>query len=151
MLDGYISDLEPGDELRSVTFTVTPHMAAAYARGMEEHFESFQGPAPDGTGQMRSPAAIHTDKMRLLEENCSKEQRLHGEQAKDARMHYEYEAQQHSPAFVGDELTVTGRITDKYERRGRTFLCYALEVNTADGRLVTSYKDKTLLRYKKED
>ncbi len=73
MLDGYISDLEPGDVLRSVTFTVTPHMAAAYARGMEEHFEPFQCPSPDGTRQMRSPTAIHTDKMRLLEENCKKE------------------------------------------------------------------------------
>jgi hypothetical protein len=91
---------------------------------------------------------IHVEKMRILEANCLKERRLQGEIAPDARIHYEYHAIQHSAAYVGERLIVSGKIADKYERRGRTVLCYYLETHTADGRLVTTYNDKTVLKYK---
>ena len=64
----------------------------------------------------------------------------------DARIHFEYHCTQHSPAFVGDELVVSGRIKDRFERKGREYLQYELEVKAGD-RLVTSYLDRTLLRY----
>jgi hypothetical protein len=35
-------------------------------------------------------------------------------------------------------------------KRGRTYIDYYLEVRTADGRLVTTYTDKTLLKYEPE-
>ena len=38
----------------------------------------------------------------------------------------------------------------KYVKRGRTYIDYYLEVRTADGRLVTTYTDKTLLKYRPE-
>ena len=65
----------------------------------------------------------------------------------DARVHYEYHARHLSPAFVGEELVVTGRILDRYEKRGRVYLQYRMEVHTADGRLVTEYTDRTVLKY----
>jgi hypothetical protein len=67
----------------------------------------------------------------------------------DARVHFEYHAKHHSPAYVGEKVIVTGHIVDKYVRREREYLWYYLEVRTADGRLVTTYNDLTLLRYKK--
>jgi hypothetical protein len=66
----------------------------------------------------------------------------------DARIHYEYHAQHHSPAFVGEELVVSGRIEERYIKRGGDYLFYNLKVETSDGRLITTYKDRTLLSYK---
>ncbi len=152
MLDGYIHDLEPGDVFRPVVYTVTAHMAAAYAHGSEDITELYQSSQPDGRPQIRPATAIHSDKMRLLEANCLKERRLHNEQGTTTqRVHYEYEVQYHSIVYVGDELEVTGKIVDKYERRGRLYLAYEIEVKTTDGRPIASYKDRTLLGYKKKE
>jgi acyl dehydratase len=94
---------------------------------------------------------IHVDKMRILEKNCLKEQRISGQTGPNARVHYEYHATHHSPAYVGETLIVSGQITDRYVKRGRTYIDYRLEVRTADGRLVTTYTDKTLLKYAREE
>ena len=100
---------------------------------------------------MRPPTMIHVDKMRILEANCDKERRIAGMKGPDARVHYEYHAKHHSPAYVGEKLVVTGRIVDKYVKRGRPYLWYYLEVHTSDGRLVTTYNDLTVLRYKVDE
>jgi hypothetical protein len=150
MLGGYISDLEAGDEFKPVTYVLTAFMASEYAHSVEETCEWYHSPlSPEGR-QIRPPTMIHVDKMRILEENCLKERRVSGEIAPDARVHYEYYARQHSPAYVGETLTVSGKITDKYVKRGRTYINYYLEVRAGDGRLVTTYTDKTLLKYTPE-
>ena len=51
---------------------------------------------------------------------------------------------------MGERVVVTGHIVDKYVKRGRPYLWYYLEVRTSDGRLVTTYNDLTVLRYKTE-
>jgi hypothetical protein len=147
MLGGYISDLEAGDVFEPVEYVLTAYMCSEYAHGVEESREWFHGVQSPPGRQIRPPTMIHVDKMRILEKNCLKEQRVSGARGPDARVHYEYHARHHSPAFVGERLVVTGRITDRYVKRGRTYIDYALEVRTADGRLVTTYTDKTLLRY----
>jgi hypothetical protein len=150
MLDALISDLEPGDEFRPVRYQLTEFMAQEYAHGTEQDPDDFLIEIDGELRQARMPTAVHSDKMRLLEEN-TEEKRLGGGYAKDARVHYEYEAQHHSPAFVGEEIVLTGRITDKYERKGRHYLAYQIEVKTADGRPVTTYHDRTLLRYREDE
>jgi N-terminal half of MaoC dehydratase len=147
MLGGYISDLEAGDVFEPVEYVLTGYMCSEYAHGVEESCEWFHGARSPAGRQIRPPTMIHVDKMRILEKNCLKEQRVSGARGPDARVHYEYHARHHSPAFAGERLVVTGRITDRYVKRGRTYIDYALEVRTADGRLVTTYTDKTLLRY----
>lgn len=147
MLGGYISDLEAGDVFAPVEYVLTPYMASQYAHGVEENCEWFHSSQSPVARQIRSPTMIHVDKMRLLEKNCLKEQRVSGAKGPHARVHYEYHARHHSPAFVGERLIVSGRITDRYVKRGRTYIDYALEVRTSDGRLVTTYTDKTLLKY----
>jgi hypothetical protein len=151
MLGGLISDLEAGDEFEPVRYMLTPLAAGQYAHGVEEHCEWFYSEASPWGRQIRMPTMIHSDKMRILEVNCPREARVSGMSAEDARIHYEYHARHHSPAFVGEELVVSGRIADRYERRGREYLLYELEVRTADGRLVTEYSDRTVLKYLKEE
>jgi hypothetical protein len=157
MLGGYISDLEAGDVFEPVEYILTPFMCSEYAHGVETAREWFHSPRAPSGRQMRPPTMIHVDKMRILEANCLKEQRVSAggrittaAKGPDARIHYEYHSRQHSAAYVGERLIVSGKITDKYIKRGRPYLEYYLEVRTAEGRLVTTYTDKTLLRYKKE-
>jgi hypothetical protein len=149
MLGGYISDLEAGDVFEPVEYVVTAFMASEYAHGVEENWEGFHSAHAPGGRQIRPPTMIHVDKMRILEANCLKEQRVGGAKGPHARIHYEYNARHHNPAYIGERLVVSGRITDKYVKRGRTYIDYALEVRTADGRLVTTYTDKTLLAYER--
>ncbi len=150
MLDGTIADLEPGDEFRPVRYLLTEFIAEEYAHGMEQDPDDYLVEVDGELRQVRLPTAVHSDKMRLLEANTN-ETRLEGHYAKDARVHYEYEAQHHSPAFVGEEIVLTGRIIDKYVRKGRQYLSYEIEVKTGDGRPVTTYHDRTLLRYRTEE
>jgi hypothetical protein len=150
MLGGYISDLEAGDVFEPVEYELTAFMASEYAHGVEENWEGFHASTPSQR-QIRPPTMIHVDKMRILEKNCLKEQRISGQTGPNARVHYEYHATQHSPAYVGETLIVSGEITDRYVKRGRTYIDYRLEVRTADGRLVTTYTDKTLLKYAREE
>jgi hypothetical protein len=148
MLGGMISDLETGDEFKPIRYTVTSLMTAEYAHGVEETAEWFLSADNPLGRQVRIPLMIHADKMRLLEVNCPKEARLSGVRGPDARVHYEYHARHRSPAYVGEELIVTGRILERYTKRNREYLHYQMEVHTADGRLVTEYTDHTLLRYR---
>ncbi len=147
MLGGYISDLEKGDVFTPVEYVLTPYMCSVYADGVQEPCEWFHSALSPAGRQIRPPTMIHADKMHLLETNCLKERRVAGDMGPAARIHYEYHARHHSPAFVGERLIVSGQITDKYEKRGRTYIQYEMEVRTADGRLVTTYTDQTLLKY----
>ena len=148
MLGGYISDLEKGDVFQPVEYIVSAFMCSEYAHGCEETSEFYHSDRNPLGRQVRPPTMIHVDKMRILEANCAKEQRVSGMKGPDARVHYEYHAKHHGPAFVGERLIVSGNIVDKYVKRGRTYLWYYLEVRTSDGRLVTTYNDQTLLRYR---
>lgn len=148
MLGGTISDLEPGDVFYPVEYELTADMTAEYAHGNEETCEWFLAPSGPGGRQLRPPTMIHADKMRILEANTLKERRLQGIRTPDARVHYQYHCHSHSVGYVGEYFRVTGRITDKYVKRQRTFITYHLEVHAGDGRLICTYDDITLLRYR---
>lgn len=151
MLGKTIADLEVGDVFEPVRYVLTSFMCAEYAHAVEDPTECYYAETPDFGRQIRPPTMIHSDKMRLLEANCAAERRMAGIRTGDARIHYEYDAVQHGPAYVGEELVLSGRIIDKYVKRGREFLQYEISVETSDGRLVTTYRDRTLLRYRKAD
>ncbi len=148
MLGKTIGDLEVGDIFAPVEYTLTAMMASEYSAATDEVGEWFQSAHNPERRQVRPPTLVHNDKMKLLEANCLMERRIAGVVAKDARIHYEYHAKNHSIGYVGERFVVTGKIVDLYEKRGRRFLVYEIEVRTSDGRLITTYTDTTLLRYK---
>jgi hypothetical protein len=151
MLGGYLSDLEPGDVFETVRYTVTPFIVSEYAQGIEDDSDWFMSSDNTLGRQVRPPTMVHVDKMRLFDANCPLEARILGtSHPKDARMHYEYSARNCSIAFVGEELVLSGRIADVYVKRGRTFLLTEIEIHTSDGRLVTLYSDRILLRFRSE-
>lgn len=144
MIGRYISDLDAGDVMEPIEFPVTPLVVREYCHGVEEDHEWFHSARTPYGRQVAPPTLAHVGKNRLLDKNCP------GGSGPHARMHYEYHAVNHGPIFVGDKLLFTGRITERYLKRGRTFIEYELEARTSDGRLVATYHDKTLLSYKKE-
>lgn len=148
MLGKTIGDLEAGDVFKPVRYVLTSFMCSEYAHGVGDPTEWYYWAAPPFNRQIRPPTMVHSDKMRILEANCDLERRIAGIHTDDARIHYEYNAVYHSPAFVGEELVVSGRIVDRYMKRGGDYLHYELKVETSDGRLVTTYDDLTLLSYK---
>ncbi|MDR2378632.1 MAG: MaoC family dehydratase N-terminal domain-containing protein [Bifidobacteriaceae bacterium] len=148
MLGKTIADLETGDVFKPVRYRLTEESVTEYAHGQEDQAEWHYSAAPPYDRVVRPPTMIHADKMKILEANCDLERRVANVHTDDARIHYEYNAVQHSPAFVGEELVVTGGIVERYEKRGGDYLHYWLRVETADGRLVTTYDDLTLLSYK---
>jgi hypothetical protein len=150
MLGATIGDLEKGDVFKPIEYDLTPFICTEYAHASEESCEWFHSNRTGGR-QIRPPTMIHVEKMRILEANCLKERRVSGEIAEDARVHYEYHAIQHGAAYVGERIVVSGHIVDKYVTRGRTYLWYYLEARTSDGRLLTTYNDRTLLKYRKEE
>lgn len=149
MLGKTIGDLETGDVFAPIRYTVTPFICSEYAHAMEDTTEWYYSAAAPFDRQLRPPTMIHADKMRILEENCNDERRIAGVHTGEARIHTEYHAKHHSPAFVGEELVVSGGIVERYTKRGGDYLHYELRVETSDGRLVTTYNDRTLLYYKK--
>ncbi len=150
MLDGYISDLEAGDVLRTVEYELTDLIVSEYAPGVEDATEYFHSGQNSIGGQVRTPTAAHVDKMRVLEESCTKERRIAGNNASDWRIHYEFEVENISPAFVGDRLRVEGRVVDVYTKRSRRFVQFEFVTSTVDGRKVSILRDRTLLRYAPE-
>ena len=151
MLGKTIGDLEAGDVFVPVRYELTAFMCAAFAHAVEDSAEYYYSETSPYRRQLRPPQMVHIDKLRLLELNCAEERRLTGGSADAARIHYEYDAVHHSPAFVGEEIVVSGFIADRYMKRGREFLQYELTVRTGDDRLVTTYTDRTLLRFAKAD
>ena len=148
MLGKTIADLETGDVFNPVSYLLAEQDVTEYAHGNQYGSEWHYSPAPPYDRVVRPPTMIHADKMKILEANCDMERRVANVHTDDARIHYEYHATHHSPAFVGEELVVTGGITERYEKRGGEYLHYWLRVETADGRLITTYEDRTLLSYK---
>ena len=49
---------------------------------------------------------------------------------------------------VGDRLSVSGAITERYTKRGREYLVLEMELKRADsGELVIRYTDRVILAY----
>ena len=150
MLGKTISDLETGDVFEPVHYTLTPFMCAIYAHAIEEPSEWYYSAAAPFDRQVRPPTMVHSDKMRLLEANCTQERRIANEHTNEARIHYEYNAVQHGPAFVGEEIVVSGKIVERFAKRGGDYLHYEMRIESGDGRLITTYNDLTLLAYNTE-
>jgi len=139
----YVSDLETGDVLEPVAYTMTPFVVREYCHGTGEYDESFHGPNANDTEPQRvPPTLVHIDKIRLLNRNCP------DGPGPDARIHYQYHAIHHRPVPIGERLIAAGTVVNRYEKRGREYLDLEFELRLeATGELLTTYRDTALLGY----
>ncbi|WP_169196747.1 hypothetical protein [Devosia sp. MC1541] len=134
----YVTDLDVGDVLGPVEYTLSSFVIREYSHIVEMHHECFQG----ADGLIMPPTLIHLDKLRLYNAACPEGT------GPTARIHYEYDADVFAPARVGDKLSVIGRIKDRYLKKGREYVLLEMELtNVETGELLVRYRDQVILAY----
>ncbi len=137
---GVVSDLDVGDVLGPVEYTLSAFVVREYCHAVELHHPCFQGRAGE---LVMPPTLIHLDKLRLYRHACP------GGTGPDARIHFEYDVEVFHPVRVGDRLSVRGEITERYEKNGRDYLVLVMELsNVVTGELLIRYRDRVILAYR---
>lgn len=134
----HTSDLEPGDLLGPVEYTLSPFVVREYTHAVELHQDIFQR----AKGGVMPPTLIHLDKLRLYRHACPKGTGPH------ARIHYEYDATFHAPVPIGEKLSVGGKVAERFVKRGRTHVIIHMELRrVSDNKLLVSYRDTVLVSF----
>jgi len=135
----YVSDLDVGDILGPVEYTMSRFMVREYCHANELHHEFFQGTR----GQIAPPTLVHLDKLRLYRHACPAGTGPH------ARIHFEYDAVVHDHVPAGERLSVGGKVDKRYVKRGRDYVEIVLELRAAsDSRLLVTYRDTVILAFR---
>ena len=135
----YVSDLDRGDVLGPVQYTMSRFVVREYCHAVEMHQPCFQ----EGANPIAPPTLVHLDKLRLYRHACP------GGTGPDARVHYEYDATIHAPVLAGTRLSVKGTVTDRYVKRGRDYVILEIDMRAADDdRLLIAYRDTVILAYR---
>lgn len=140
-LGRYTSDLQCGDVLGPVEYTMSRFIVREYCHANELHQPCFQGIA----AQIAPPTLVHIDKLRLYKIACP------GGAGPSARIHYEFDATMHAPVPAGTRIRSAGRVVERYVRRGREFVVTEIEMRAADDdRLLISYRDTVILAFRQQ-
>lgn len=135
----YVSDLEAGDEMGPVRYRVSPFTVREYCHAVEIGHEAFQGAAD----AVAPPTLVHLDKLKLYEAACP------AGTGPDARLHVEFDATWHAPVMAGTDVVVSGRVTERYVKRGRTYVVTEIELRrAADDGLLVAYRDTVILAWR---
>ncbi len=141
-IGGVVSDLDKGDVLGPVEYTLSPFVVREYAHAVEMHHPCFQGRQGD---LVMPPTLIHLDKLRLYRHACP------GGTGPSARIHFEFDVEVFEPVRVGDRLSVRGEITDRYTKNGRDHAVLEMKLTNLDtGKLVMRYLDRVILAYRSD-
>ena len=133
-----VSDLEQGDVLGPVEYTISRFVVREYAHAVELHQDCFQHP----DGEIAPPTMVHLDKLRLYRHACP------GGTGPHARIHIEYDATIHHEVPAGERLRVDGIVTECSRRRGRDYMHMEIRMRRAsDGLLLITYHDTVILSY----
>lgn len=138
---GMVSDLEQGDVLGPVEYTLSTFVVREYCHAVELHHDCFQGV----DNLVMPPTLVHLDKLRLYRHACP------GGTGPSARIHYEYDVEVFAPARAGDRLRVGGRIVERYTKKGREYLTLEMELSRAStDELLMRYVDRVILSYRRD-
>ena len=134
----YTTDLEPGDVLGPLEYTMSKFVVREYCHANELHQGCYQGADP----AFAPPTLVHLDKLKLYKLACP------AGTGPTARIHYQYDATLHAPIPVGVKLRVSGRVTERVEKRGRTYVVMQIDLRTAaDERPLVTYRDTIIVSY----
>lgn len=134
-----VTDLDKGDVLGPVEYTLSPFVVREYCHAVELHHEFFQGLE----GQVMPPTLIHLDKLRLYRHACP------AGTGPTARIHFEYDAEIFGQVFVGDKLSVKGLVKERYIKNGREYVILEMELTRVEtGELLIRYNDRVILAYR---
>ena len=136
---GYVSDLDVGDRIGPVEYTMSRFMVREYCHANELHHSFVQGV----DGLIAPPTLVHLDKLRLYRHGCPKGT------GPNARIHYEYDATIHAPVMADELLSVSGEVTERFRRKGRDHVVMSIELRRAsDNALLISYRDTSIMAWR---
>lgn len=136
-----VTDLDVGDILGPLEYTLSPFVVREYCHAVELHQECFQGI----DDQIMPPTLIHLDKLRLYRHACP------GGTGPTARIHYEYDAEILGEVRVGDRLSVVGEITERFTKKGREYVVLVMKLTRVEtGELLIRYTDRVILAYSEQ-
>ena len=134
----YTTDLDKGDVLGPVDYTMSTFVVREYCHANELHHPCYQGKEV----RFAPPTLVHLDKLKLYKVACPEGT------GPSARIHYQYDATIEEPVPVGEPLRVSGLVTDRYEKRGRTYVETRIDLRSAvDDRLLVTYRDTIIVSY----
>ena len=134
----YVTDLDRGDVMGPVDYTMSRFVVREYCHAVEMHQPCFQGIDK----QIAPPTLVHLDKLRLYRHACP------AGKGPWARLHIEYDATYHAPIRVGERLRVKGTVVDRYVKRGREYVITDIDLRRAsDDELLIAYRDTVILAY----
>lgn len=138
---GFVSDLETGDVLGPVVYTLSPFVVREYCHAVELHHDCFQGV----DDLIMPPTLIHLDKLRLYRHACP------AGTGPTARIHYEFDVEMLAPVRVGDRLSVIGHLTQRYTKRGRDYLDLEMKLTRVEtNELLARYVDRAILAFRQQ-
>lgn len=138
---GVVTDLDVGDVLGPVEYTLSPFVIREYSHVVELHQEIFQS-AED---LVMPPTLIHLDKLRLYNHACP------GGTGPTARIHYEYDAEVFAPVRAGDRLVVSGEVKHRYTKKAREYVIIEMLLKRVEtGELLIRYLDQVILAFKSQ-
>jgi len=137
----YVSDLDRGDILGPVEYSLSPFVVREYCHAVELHQDYFQG----SVDQIVPPTMIHLEKLRLYRHACPEGT------GPTARVHIEYDATFHEAVRAGERLRVQGQVSERYAKRGREYVHLDIELRAvSDNRLLMTYRDTVTLAYRQQ-
>ena len=125
-----LEDAQVGDAIGPYRYTVTPEMAA---------YAASKG---DITGaRFSADSSFAPSTLTDNDYSLAFLQKYHPGEA----IHTKAENHYLNPPIVGKELTVTGAVSDKFEKRGKDFLVFETATRDEDGREIVKSKNTLLL------
>lgn len=135
---GYTCDLEKGDRLGPIEYTLSKFVVREYCHAVELHHPCFQDDEP----LTMPPSLIHLDKLRLYNAACPKGV------GPSARIHFQYDCEVFEPVRPGDRVVVEGNVTERYEKKGRDYVVMEMTLKrVSDDALLVRYVDHVILSY----
>jgi acyl dehydratase len=113
-----------GDDLGSLEFVVTDEMVRRNAWANDDYNPWYLVESPFG-GRIASPVIVASFDARLFYGHFAYPEGG----SLFAKQEFEYVR----PLFVGEPYTLSGRVADIYERRGRTFFRIGMSITDANG------------------
>lgn len=145
--------VEPGQDGASTVVTLTAENIAAYARvaqNPDPRYEPSGGSGEYGGALIPMPTMVLTYAPLLREEIAERQGFVALEQSRTARRQTPFakcEIRWFRPVHVGDTLTGTRRVLEKYERRGSRFVTFRIEASNQRGEPVAVYDYTCIFSY----
>jgi acyl dehydratase len=147
--------VEAGQEGTTTVVTLTTENIAAYARVAQNPDPRYQASAASaeyGGALVAMPTMVLTYAPLLRDEIAERQGFVALEESKIARRQTPFakcEVSWFRPVYVGDTLTGTRRVLEKYERRGSRFVTFRVEASNQRGEAVARYDYTCIFSYAK--